>query len=303
MSIDVADRSSNKPEQIVHAAETIGRSKHRREVFAAIYRGKRRAKTVQELIEATKLPHIRVLDAGKHLADHSIVKQVRVDGQTAYEKIDFFQRNRRKILRLAADPAAREKVATKRGAATSLRNGSAKGLLVNFSVRLRKPLATYVTVDDIDSFSKVRGVDALPQYERMPETTFKNGVARVLHRKGTFKDWGGEQRDLFDTNLRIRGKRQRAAFAFKGPGMTGRLTPGKMGKNGDQIQRLLRCPADVFIVQYWAQIDDSVLEQLGQLAQLKSYFESRKLWFGIIDGDDSTRLMQAYPTAFGKAND
>lgn len=68
-----------------------------------------------------------------------------------------------------------------------------------------------------------------------------------------------------------------------------------MGKHGDQIQRLAKCPAEVFVVQYWAEIDDSVLAQLEQLIQLKSFLESRQLWYGIVDGQDSARLIQAYP--------
>jgi hypothetical protein len=82
--------------------------------------------------------------------------------------------------------------------------------------------------------------------------------------------------------------------------MTGKLTPGKMGKNGDQIQRLMKCPADVFIVQYWAEIDDSVLDQLRQFAQLKSFLENCQIRYGVIDGVDSTRLIQGYPRAFNK---
>ena len=60
-----------------------------------------------------------------------------------------------------------------------------------------------------------------------------------------------DDRTLSSTRLRIEGERRAAAFAFKGPGKTGRLTPRKMGKNGDQIQRLSKCPAEVFLIQYW----------------------------------------------------
>jgi hypothetical protein len=134
----------------------------------------------------------------------------------------------------------------------------------------------------------------------MPETTFKNGVARILGERATFKDWGGELRDLSSTHLTISGKRRAAAFAFKGPGTGGRLTPAKFGKNGDQIQRLTRCPAEAFFIQYWSEIDDASFEQLEKLVQLKSYLEGRKLWYGMIDGDDSARLIQAYPAAFSR---
>ena len=73
-----------------------------------------------------------------------------------------------------------------------------------------------------------------------------------------------------------------------------------MGKNGDQIQRLIKCPADVFLIQYWAEIGDAILEQLERFAQLKSYLEDRDIRYGVIDGVDSTRLMLAYPKAFSK---
>ena len=109
-----------------------------------------------------------------------------------------------------------------------------------------------------------------------------------------------DDRTLSSTRLRIEGERRAAAFAFKGPGKTGRLTPRKMGKNGDQIQRLSKCPAEVFLIQYWVDIDDSVLEQIEKLVQLKAYLESRKLWYGVIDGHDSARLIRAYPKAFAK---
>ena len=65
MTLPVADRSSNKPEQIVHAAEVLGRSPQRIAVFTAIYRGGKQVKTVSELVQATNLKRQRVLDLGK----------------------------------------------------------------------------------------------------------------------------------------------------------------------------------------------------------------------------------------------
>ena len=76
------------------------------------------------------------------------------------------------------------------------------------------------------------------------------------------------------------------------------LTPRKMGRNGDQIQRLFRAPADVFIVQYWNQIDETVSEQMRQFALAKSASDGRRIYFGVIDGWDTSRLVQAYPESF-----
>lgn len=68
MPSPVSDYASNAPENLVHAAEAVGASDIRRKVFAAIYRGKKRTKSVSDLIQATNLDRKRVLTAGKHLA-------------------------------------------------------------------------------------------------------------------------------------------------------------------------------------------------------------------------------------------
>ena len=73
-----------------------------------------------------------------------------------------------------------------------------------------------------------------------------------------------------------------------------------MGKNGDQIQRLIRSPAEIFIIQYWSQVGEAVYEQLELLARGKSALENRKVWYGVIDGQDSARLIKAYSSAFKK---
>ena len=73
-----------------------------------------------------------------------------------------------------------------------------------------------------------------------------------------------------------------------------------MGKNGDQIQRLFKTAASVFMVQYWGQVAESVTEQMEEFAKAKSAVEGTVVYFGIIDGDDSNRLLKAYPKAFNR---
>jgi hypothetical protein len=261
-------------------------------VFEAIYTGKMKTKSIQALMEMLpKMPRTRILDAGKALADNDIVTQTKEGYLTAYTKIEFIQRYRDKILTAAKNETKLKAIPTKR----SITKGSA---IVTLRIPKTKNLATPITIDDVESFKAVKKVPDGLDYVKMAEKKFKDGVAKILGEKGTFPDWGGELRDLSSTRLRIAGQRRRAAFAFKGPGKSGHLTPGKMGKHGDQIQRLAKCPADVFLVQYWAEVDDSVMEQLEQLMRAKSYLESRKLWYAVIDGQDSARLIQAYPKQF-----
>jgi hypothetical protein len=132
----------------------------------------------------------------------------------------------------------------------------------------------------------------------MSEARFKCGIKNILGEGGRFNDWGGERSDLSTDKVRVAGIRMRTAFAFKGFGTSGILTPKKMGKNADQIQRLFKCPASVFFVQYWGQIDDSVVDQMAEFAKAKSVSDGELVRYGIIDGDDSNRLIRAYPRAF-----
>jgi hypothetical protein len=71
-----------------------------------------------------------------------------------------------------------------------------------------------------------------------------------------------------------------------------------MGKNGDQIQRLFASGAVAYFVQYWDQIDESIVEQMKSLAIARSATERQKIYFGVIDGVDSARIIRAYPRAF-----
>lgn len=124
----------------------------------------------------------------------------------------------------------------------------------------------------------------------------RNGVdgfavsGRLHEREARFQDWGGEPNDLYTTKVRFKGKRRPVAFAFKGPGTKGMLTPKKLGKNGDQIQRLFLSPADIFLVQYHDQVGQAVYEQMKVFATVCSIREGKQIWYGVIDGDDSNRI-------------
>jgi hypothetical protein len=219
------------------------------------------------------------------------VQQTKKDGDTAYRKIDFFHSHKQQILGLAGNPNKLARLPTKR----------------KITVRLPKTVAVpsagakanRITVDDVDSFAKVRKikfVGSLPA--SLSETGFKRGVQAILGEPGQFKDWGGEKSDLYSTRLRMNGKRRAAAFGFKGPGEKGALVPGRMGKNGDQMLRLFQEEADVFFVQHWREIKPSVIELMRNLAVAKSVTTGDRVWYGIMDGQDSERLRSAYLKAF-----
>lgn len=296
MPARVSDSASNSNEQIAHAAQILGRSHLRRLVFEAIYYGKKPVKTVTEIAQKQDITRKQVLNEGRNLARSELVEQTRHNGETAYQKIDFLHHHKKRILSLAGNPARLKAFPTKRNP------GVGVGV---FSVRINADLAQteLVTVDDFEQFSAVRGIGAVGTNNcAVPEKQFKHGIQSVLDERGVFRDWGGEQNDLYTTQVTLGGRRRAAAFALKGPGTSGKLVPKKMGKNGDQIQRLFGSPATVFIVQYVGEIDESVIRQMEQLAIAKSVMTQQKIWYGVIDGQDSQRLCVAYLAEFGTAN-
>lgn len=291
MTLPVTDVRSNPQDQIAHAANVVGRSKDRLAVFLEVHRGRKRIKTATEIADATGLKRKRVLEEAKKLVHKQILKQTERDGDVAYERDGFYYAHKRQIVGLAANPKKLKDFPTKyspRSAGPRVVINAPKALVRT------KP----ITIDDIGSLSRVKRVKQAPATLTMREADFKRGIQKILREPGKFKDWGGETSDLYTTRLRIQGRRHSAAIAFKGRGRQGLLTPGRMGKNGDQIQRLFMEDADVFLVQYGEQIAPTVIQQMAVFAQAKSLATGRVIVYGTIDGHDSARIAQAYPREF-----
>jgi hypothetical protein len=295
MTLETTDIRSSPNEQIVHAAKVIGRSDARRKVFKEIHRGKKRIKTVDEIAKKTGLERIKVLKAARYLYNNRIVKQLKINGKLAYEKDDFYAQNKKKILRLAGNKKAMENFPTKWNPRTT-----STTVVISLPVPRNAFNVKQLCIDDIDSFNKVTKAKLAPDQRNIPilEEAFKNGLQKILDEQGKFTDWGGETDDLFSTRLILQGKRLSAAFGLKGRGTRGKLAPKKMGKQGDQIQRLFRAPASVFFVQYWSQIDESIIEQMEQFAIAKSALNGKRIYYGVIDGQDTLRIIQSYKECF-----
>jgi len=296
---EVHDSVSNNPETLEHFADVLRASSNRRAVFEAIYGGRRDKKSVSDIMDITNLGQEAVLKAGLALDRNHMVERDKGpnrDGsrqETAYKRTRFCSQNRDKILRLVDNPKRAKALPTKRRPA----NGGFK--IGNIKLPTKSFAAKQITIDDIDSFKRVRNVrGAASSLPDISETKFKNGVRDIIGETATFKDWGGEKSDLMSTRLRLNGKRRAAAFAFKGPGQKGVLVPAKMGKNGDQCQRLFQESAEVFVIQHWREIATSVHELVATFAKVKSIAEGKTIYYCIIDGQDSGRLVRAYPQYF-----
>jgi hypothetical protein len=289
----VSDSRANRNEVIFAAVEVIGRSKTRRAVFEAVYFHKRRVKDVDQIVSMTRLSRMQVLQAANTLAQHQLIGKTRIKGRPlAYQQEDFYQANKKEILRQLDSRARHLAFPTKR---------NPRMTVTVRTKRASQPSARFITIDDIDSFSKVKKIKSDTGGQVLSEEQFKRGLLCLLSDEGVFKDWGGEQNDVFSTLLRIRGKRKRAAFALKGPGAPGKMMLRHLGKNADQIPRLFKSPAEVFIVQHHEQIDQSVIDEMETHATVVARKTGRTILFGVIDGKDSRRLISAYPAEFGRA--
>lgn len=296
MSIrDVTDVRSNLNDQIAHAVRILGRSKHRLKLFEAIYEGKKQIKTQTELRQKSGLSKIRILQEGKKLSANHIVEAIKVDGETAFKKDPFYSNHKSKVLSLVKSKKKFSEFPTKINPNPRVNQ---KELRVNINFPRKAFNVKQITVDEIQSFKKVRKIRKQNNYFPVVEKKFKNGIKKIIGEKGKFQDWGGESNDLYTTRLTIKGGRVAAAFAFKGRGTRGILRPSMMGKNGDQILRLFQSNAEVFILQYWAQVDQSIYESMHHYAIARSAILQKKLSFCIIDGADTQRIFKAYSKFF-----
>jgi hypothetical protein len=289
MALQVSDTLSNVDENIVNAARILGKSRHRQGIFERVYFGKRQFKTVKDVARTLGITEKHVLTVAKKLVDNGVITAKKLDGGTAYGKVLFCAAHKDRILSYARSPSKLSKVSTK-SSPKSVTNITIK----HQGVRIR---VKQITFEDLDEFKAAKKVRVAVQ-RKIPEKQFKQGVAALAKQSGSFDDWGGEPNDLYTSKIHVNGERRAMAFAFKGPATTGKLTPKKLGKNADQIQRLFNSPADVFIVQYHSQIDESVVEQMKRFAIANSVTENNKVFFGVIDGDDTNRLIAAFPKAF-----
>ena len=291
--IEVSDKIANLNDHIANAAKAIGCSPERKKVFQAIYYGKKKIKSRDEIANATGLSKKRVLELGKTLVNNHIVSQVKIDQQVGYEKNPFYGQYKKRILGYVDQPARLNSLPTKVRPIVSN-----AGVRVNVSFPTKTFDIEQITVDDVASFKAVQKIQDSPEMVPIDEKKFKEGIKRIIGEKGMFIDWGGERNDLFTTKVRIGGKRYACAFAFKGKGLTGILKPNRMGKNGDQIQRLFQSNARVFIVQYWGQIDESIYDLMKCLAISRSALYREKVFYCVIDGFDTARIGSAYKNIF-----
>jgi hypothetical protein len=163
---------------------------------------------------------------------------------------------------------------------------------------LELPLANrqHLAPQDIDQFDSVDfqqrvSKDEFERLKDVPERVVKELFCKLLGEVSVPKDWGGEEADLFTSNLSVHERKYSAAFLLKGPARFHEMTLADCGKNGDQIYRLFNTPAEVFVVQHCHKISPAVRKTVEAFAVFQY---TRRCRYTFIDGYDTARILRAH---------
>lgn len=167
-------------------------------------------------------------------------------------------------------------------------------------VRLARPRPALIPIEAIGSFS--RAAEVSPQQVAslaakklpLPEQTVKELIAKIIGEPYLDTDWGGELSDILTSRIHLDGQRVAGAFLLKGAGSKQKLKPGDLGKNGDQIRRLSKQDADLYVVQHVGEFDEAVRDQLADMVLAQRAKGSPNAVGSLWDGSDCARLLVAH---------
>jgi hypothetical protein len=162
------------------------------------------------------------------------------------------------------------------------------------------PIGERLFVEDVDAFAKVRDVN--PQLARH---LLDGGrlVARdddvLLALEGVVGESFHRREDevLYTTHVVLNGRRVPSALLLKGREVGGpELTVADLGDGGDQVELLVRSPAELWILQFGGRVSEEVVDALRVAVRGRQASGSPALYC-VVDGLDTARLMVAYGSA------
>lgn len=166
--------------------------------------------------------------------------------------------------------------------------------------RLAIPRSPLIPMEEIDSFARggsvtTHSVAALAARKLpLPEKTVKSYLNTILGEPYSEKDWGGELGDIFTTRVILNGQRVPAAFLLKGKSFKFKLRPADLGTNGDQVRRLSKQVADLYVVQHVGQFDEAVYDEVRDMVLARRSERGDHIVGSVWDGSDCARLFVSY---------
>ena len=164
------------------------------------------------------------------------------------------------------------------------------------------PATPRLYVEHIDSFAAVRDVnhDMVVSFLKdsgyldLSEDEVQIGIEQIIKEPFHKKDWGGEENDLYSSQLQVNGERVATAFMFKGNGVRSRVMHlSHCGKNSDQIVRLVKSPALLYVVQFVGNVSEAIITDVeGKVNEQRA--QGKPMHYCIMNGVDTARVLFAY---------
>lgn len=128
----------------------------------------------------------------------------------------------------------------------------------------------------------------------LPEQTVKEFISTIIGEPYLEKDWGGELSDVLTSRVQLDGRSTTAAFLLKGRGSKDTLRVRDLGKNGDQIRRLAKQVADLYVVQHVGHFDEAVVDSVRDMIVARRAERGDHIVGSVWDGGDCARLFVAH---------
>jgi hypothetical protein len=129
----------------------------------------------------------------------------------------------------------------------------------------------------------------LEAIREVPEAMVKKVLAELIGEAFVPKDWGGEQSDLYTSRVFARGRQMSAGWLLKGRGHPRPMTVRALGKNGDQLVRLFKEPAELLVLQHCHEITPNLIDTIDKFA----HDPRQPHFYMIFDGADTARVLKS----------
>jgi hypothetical protein len=166
--------------------------------------------------------------------------------------------------------------------------------------KLTIPFPPLITIERIDSFAKAGSIaphdvaQLVAKKLPLPEETVTGYINKILGEPYAERDWGGELGDILTTRVVLGGTRVTAAFLLKGKSFKFKLRPKDLGTNGDQVRRLSKEVADLYVVQHVGQFDEAVYDEVRDMVLARRSERGDEVVGSVWDGSDCARLFVAH---------
>ncbi|MFW9889518.1 MAG: hypothetical protein ACFFER_15125 [Candidatus Thorarchaeota archaeon] len=156
-----------------------------------------------------------------------------------------------------------------------------------------------VFLEDIDSFSKAASI--LPQdtssisLEHLYEDQVKIALIDIIGERFIPDHSATEKSDLYTSQVILKGQRVPTAFLLKSMRSVKALDMKYgLGKSGNQVLRLVKEPAKLYVVQHTGEIKTDVIEHLEAQLFRKAKGLETTLYYYIMDGNETARILLGF---------